>query len=357
MGEPGRRLANERRVAKMKRGIGESGVFLSAMAGVVAALLVLAGGCALFNRLPEAKILADALSGESPLVVNFDASGSTDEDGTIESYLWDFGDQSDASTEILTHHTYLVTDVTTTFTVTLTVTDNLGGKDEAIQTIEVQPGEGGSGGEGAPVASFTVDHLIGGTSLTVHFDATESEAGTGSILEYDWDFGDGDEGLGATVAHTYSPDETAEFLVTLFVWNTEGDVDTAQTRIVVIVPDDTPDQEAPTAELEVDDPVLLYNPYPVSATPSNPALFEVTFDPRGSVADAGHSLEYFVWDFGDGSEWVVETSDLEQTHVFRLPAQAKTYVVRLFVYDDQGLEDIAPYNLTLTQPQEEDEED
>ncbi len=341
----------------MKRGIGESGVFLSAMVGVVAVLLVLAGGCALFNKLPEAVISATPMTGDSPLVVNFDASGSTDEDGTIDSYAWDFGDDSEVSTEILTHHTYLVTDETTTFTVTLTVTDDLGGTDEAIQTIEVQPGGGGSSGEGAPVASFTVDHLIGGTSLSVHFDATGSEAGTGSILEYDWDFGDGDEGVGSTVTHTYTPDETTDFLVTLFVWNTEGDVSTAQKRIVVIVPEDTPDEEAPTAEIEADDPLLLYNPYPDQATPTDPALFEVTFDPRGSYADSGHTLDYFVWDFGDGSEWVVEPSDLKKTHVFRLPALAKTYVVRLFVYDDAGLEDVALLNLTLTQPQEEDAEE
>ncbi|MDD4904093.1 MAG: hypothetical protein PHX77_06325, partial [Candidatus Bipolaricaulis sp.] len=80
-------------------------------------------------------------------------------------------------------------------------------------------------------------------------------------------------------------------------------------------------------------------------------------DPRGSYADAGHSIEYYVWDFGDGSDWVVETSDLKQTHVYRLTVPARTYVVRLFVYDDQGFEDVTPYNLTLTQPEEEDEED
>jgi len=340
----------------MRRKFRGTAVLVSVTAGVVAVLLVLAGGCALFNLLPVARIAADPLTGKSPLHVDFDASGSSD-DGTIESYEWDFGDQSDTETGETTDHIFRTTDQVRTFTVTLTVTDNFGGTDTAQQSIEVQPATNGTGGTGMPVATFTVDHLIGGTSLRVTFDATESEAGTGSIFEYDWDFGDGDRAVGPVVTHTYAPEETTEFLVTLMVWNSEGDVDAAQKTIIVIVPDDTPDQEAPTGEIDVDDPIVLYNPWPENPSAGDPVLFEVKFDPRGSYADAGHSIEYYVWDFGDGSDWVVKTADLQQTHVYRLTVPTRTYVVRLFVYDDQGLEGVTPFNLTLTQPQEEDEEE
>ena len=326
-------------------------VFLAAFA------LVGLGGCFLFNVPPTARIVADPITGLSPLHVDFDGSGSTDDDGTIESYEWDFGDGSDTKTGATTDHIFRTTDKTRTFTVTLTVEDNLGGTDTVRQTIEVQPAAGGATETGMPVATFTVDHLIGRAPLTVTFDATDSEAGTGSIFEYDWDFGDGDRGVGSAVAHTYTPDETTEFLVTLMVWNSEGDVDSAQKTVIVMVPDEAADQEDPTAVIDADDPIVLYNPWPENPSTQDPVLFEVTFDPRGSFADAGHTIEYYVWDFGDGSDWVVKTADLKQTHVYRLTMPTRTFVVRLFVYDDQGLEGVTPFNLTLTQPEEEDEEE
>ncbi|OLD01771.1 MAG: hypothetical protein AUJ07_10565 [Crenarchaeota archaeon 13_1_40CM_3_53_5] len=54
--------------------------------------------------------------------VSFDGSGSSDVDGTITSYAWNFGDSSTGSGVTVTH-TYTATG---TFIVTLTVTDNSG---------------------------------------------------------------------------------------------------------------------------------------------------------------------------------------------------------------------------------------
>ncbi len=66
-------------------------------------------------------------------VVIFDGSGSTDSDGTIESYAWNFGDIHTGSGET-TSHTYTVAG---TYTVTLTVTDNEGltGSDTTVITL------------------------------------------------------------------------------------------------------------------------------------------------------------------------------------------------------------------------------
>ncbi|MCG2738389.1 MAG: PKD domain-containing protein, partial [Candidatus Methanoperedenaceae archaeon] len=44
------------------------------------------------NQPPEAYFTASPSSGQSPLTVQFDASGSEDMDGTIVSYDWFFGD-------------------------------------------------------------------------------------------------------------------------------------------------------------------------------------------------------------------------------------------------------------------------
>ena len=56
------------------------------------------------------------------LEIEFDGSNSYDPDGYIESYLWDFGDRTNATT-VTAVHTYTIVE---NYTVTLTVTDNRG---------------------------------------------------------------------------------------------------------------------------------------------------------------------------------------------------------------------------------------
>ena len=56
----------------------------------------------------------------SPLIITFDASSSSDPDGTVERYKWDFGDGNTA-TGMIVSHTYSSAGK---YNVTLTVTDN-----------------------------------------------------------------------------------------------------------------------------------------------------------------------------------------------------------------------------------------
>lgn len=320
------------------------------MLGGLLTFVGLATACALFNQAPTAVIMSSVLSGPSPLVVNFDSSGSTDPDGAtppVFSVLWNFGDGT-TSAEAAPHHTFIAITTVATFTVTLRVTDAGGASDETAQTIEVLPQSGG-GGTGMPIARITVNHFIGPTPLAVAFDGSTSEAGMGTIAQYSWDFGDGTTSTGPQAQHTYKPESTKEYMATLFVWNSEGKLDTEQVRIIVIVPDAVTAGEEPTADFTMSDPLLLYDS---PAPASTPTLYEVSFDPRGSYADAGHSIDYFAWDFGDGKTFV-ETSDLEVTHVYGLVNPSRTFVVRLFVFDDQGLEGTKLINLTLSQPVDE----
>lgn len=72
-------------------------------------------------------------NGNSPLTVTFSSAGSLDLDGTIASYLWDFGDGA-TSTSANPQHTYSLPG---NYVATLTVTDNLGAGTSNTVAIEV----------------------------------------------------------------------------------------------------------------------------------------------------------------------------------------------------------------------------
>ena len=340
----------------------EKGVRLRSLGMIVlgALLLGLVLACSLFNQDPIARIVANILSGSTPLTVTFDGTTSTD-DGTIVSYAWDFGD-GDSATGPNPQHTFQTNQDTEIFVVRLTVTDNYGATATTTQSIEVRFDDTvPDGGTGSPTARFTVDKFIGVDPVIVAFDATTSVPGSGSIASYNWDFGDDTQATGAQVTHTYDPDpeQTTEYVVTLFVWNSGGQLDVAQRTIYVIVPENDTGDDSPEASITITGPELIFENNTDgdqgNRRPTVPSLLEVSFDPRGSSADAGHQLEYFAWDFGDGTVRV-ETSDLEVTHIYELRAISRTVVASLTVFDDQGLEHTEVVNITLTDdPELEDE--
>ena len=82
---------------------------------------------------PTASFTANPSSGTAPLSVDFDASASTDYDGSIVSYSWDFGDGNNGTGTTPTHTYTLEGD----YTATLTVTDNNGNSNSATLLISV----------------------------------------------------------------------------------------------------------------------------------------------------------------------------------------------------------------------------
>ena len=84
------------------------------------------------NSPPVARFTRTPSSGEAPLNVSFNASASSDPDGSIASYAWSFGDGGSGSGVTVTH-TYAGAG---TYTARLTVTDNDGATDSTSQTIE-----------------------------------------------------------------------------------------------------------------------------------------------------------------------------------------------------------------------------
>jgi glucose/arabinose dehydrogenase len=125
------------------------------------------------NRAPTAVLAAAPLSGQPPLVVTFDATGSTDLDGDPLTYVWDFGDGTPATetATVVTTHTYVLPG---TFQAVLRARDPSGALSDAVAVTVSVANE-------APVPvilSPTVGELFRvGQTVTLQGSATDAEEG------------------------------------------------------------------------------------------------------------------------------------------------------------------------------------
>ncbi|GEM_PF-3226904 len=177
------------------------------------------------NQSPVAAMTVNPASGVTPLPVALNASGSSDPDGTIASYAWNFGDGSSGSGSAVSH-TYASAG---TYTATLTVTDNLGATGTATKTITVSAPV-----NQAPLSVLSASPTSGTAPLAVSFNASGSSDPDGTIASYGWNFGDGTTGSGATVSHTYSAAGT--YTATLTVTDNLGATGTATGTVTVNAP-------------------------------------------------------------------------------------------------------------------------
>lgn len=84
------------------------------------------------NYAPKAVLGAEKETTAS-MRVSFNGSASTDQDGTIAGYYWEFGDNT-TSTEAIVDHDYLPGD----YDVRLTVTDDKGAQGDVGLTITIE---------------------------------------------------------------------------------------------------------------------------------------------------------------------------------------------------------------------------
>ncbi len=123
------------------------------------------------NKPPVAALTVTPSTGEAPLKVACDGTGSSDPDGKVTAYQWDFGDGSAAVQASQTTHTYSVAG---DYTVTLKVTDDAGATATATKTVSVKPAPGSCVTSTAAWQNYSMTAQTG--AFTVEFDATPAAA-------------------------------------------------------------------------------------------------------------------------------------------------------------------------------------
>jgi PKD repeat protein len=162
------------------------------------------------NRIP---ITAFTFSPSNPTIndmVNI-TDASSDPDGVIISWFWDFGDGTN-STARNPSHTYSQKGE---WKITLTVTDNDRAASSTTQTVKVVNLK--------PEASFECNSTNLQTDMDIQF-ADNSVDPENSSISWLWDFGDGNTSELQTPTHTFAT--AGDYNVTLTVTDDENATDT-----------------------------------------------------------------------------------------------------------------------------------
>jgi PKD repeat protein len=163
-----------------------------------------------------------------------------------------------------------------------------------------------------PIGSFTATP----NGLTVIFNASGSRDPDGTILGYQWNFGDGTAVLNtasATVTHVFANSGT--FMVNLIVLDSQGTVSSVFSQNITVEPIPVANQ-APVASF-------------VAANTDTTAAFNATLS-----TDADGTITSYAWNFGEPTSNTNTATGNSVTHVY---ASTGSYVVTLTAKDDGGL--------------------
>jgi PKD repeat protein len=161
-----------------------------------------------------------------------------------------------------------------------------------------------------PKASFTWTPSIPKVGETITFNASASKPNGGVIVDYSWDFGDGQIAHGMIVIHTYSGPGT--YTVTLNVTDSNGLWDAEQKQVKVVQP------HGPKAYLKA---------VPETATVGESIKFDASASLSGWNGTHIMPITEYRWNFGDGN--ITVTS---QPIVYHSYKSAGNYYVELTVY-------------------------
>lgn len=230
-------------------------------------------------------------------LATFNAAGSSDADGQIIRYLWNFGDGNRAA-GLVVKHRFQRPGV---YKVVLTVEDDsqsLCSRSKTVQEVWVNA---------PPVTRLNLPS-IAAIDQDVELNAQGSIDSDGRIVHYRWYFGDGDTGEGPEVIHSWS--QPGVYTVQLCVTDDadlENSVTTEEAKIIINAP-----------------PVPRINSRDVIA-----ANEMVEFDASDSLDPDGTLVQY-LWEMGDG----VSKQGVKVAHAYTSPG---VYQPRLTVIDDSGV--------------------
>lgn len=261
------------------------------------------------NLPPQAFASSSVTSGHAPLAVNFQGSG-TDQDGSIVSYSWDFGD---GATSTLQNPSHTFTSAGN-YTVRLTLSDNDGATASATVQITV------TAPNLPPTVTITASPISGQAPLSVSFSATASDS-DGTIAAYSWDFGDGGSSSQANPSHSYA--SPGAYTARLVVRDDDGATASASVQITVTAPNQPPSVN-------------------LTAVPtSGHAPLTVAF--VGSGNDPDGTITEYSWVFGDG----LGSTQQSPSHTY---SSAGTYIATLTVKDNAGATASKSVQITVLPP-------
>ncbi len=159
------------------------------------------------NEFPQVAATASPVVPVVGEAVTFDASGTTDPDGEVVEYAWDFKNGETATGPVVEH----VYDEAGTYSVELEVTDDEDATAVEIVTVEVNA---------PPEPTIDVSTDAPSVGEWVAFDAAGSSDPDGSIEAHEWSFGDGVSSTDPTIQHAFT--EPGEYTVALTVTDDRG---------------------------------------------------------------------------------------------------------------------------------------
>ena len=250
------------------------------------------------------------------LVIDF-TDTSTDTDGTISNWNWNFGDNS-TDTAQNPSHTYLSAG---TYQVTLIVTDNGGKSNSITKNVVVNPLV-----NQPPIISNITGIQTSFKPLTGKFTETSSDP-DGFITQWDWNFGDG---------HTFTTkDPTLKNPTNVYLF--PG----TYTVSLTVTDDGLPDgsnKKTATSSIQfvVSPPPANQPPVALFTVNTNNILAPATITFTDSSTDADGKIVSWLWEFETGSTLFYNAQTYQKTvsHTF---TKSGTYPVKLTVTDDGNL--------------------
>jgi len=210
------------------------------------------------NLPPVALFSIQRGGGVAPETVHFSALASSDPDGVITEYLWDFGDGTQGL-GVMSFHTYQAG----TFNVTLRVRDNRGATSTATQTITVQANR-------PPTIELThLSPLTGTAPLSVWFKAEASDP-DGDPVVLSWDFGDGASSIVTDSSPVHEYLNPGRYAVTVTARDSRGLTATETLEVNAQALQLPPDPKTLAPELADDRPVEGLDRYGFLLAGDNP---------------------------------------------------------------------------------------